>query len=156
MPAADWRRLIWPVALAAAVTLCSSITLPTWGQPKYGTDKLVHLMLFGLLANFVGRMTFVRRCRPLGVYTAVLIVSFFGVVDELHQHFTPGRSMDVLDWTADTLGAFAATLLYQHSRWYRTRLEKILGRAARLLGATVRPLPHESSADSVFSPHVAR
>ncbi|HYD83482.1 MAG TPA: VanZ family protein, partial [Opitutus sp.] len=54
---------------------------------------------------------------------AILIVSVFGVTDELHQHFTPGRSMDVWDWVADTLGAIVATVLYAEWAAYRRLLE---------------------------------
>jgi VanZ family protein len=42
----------------------------------------------------------------------VAAISIFGVSDEIHQLFTPGRSGgDVSDWTADTLGAAAGAWL---------------------------------------------
>lgn len=46
----------------------------------------------------------VRRVR-LRVAAAVLIASLYGVSDELHQSFVPGRDPAVLDWLADTVGA---------------------------------------------------
>lgn len=118
-----WPRALWPLALAATVVWCSSHPLPRWGEPVHQSDKVVHFLVFGLIASLVARLAAVQRTRPLGIYTAVLIVSVFGVTDELHQHFTPGRSMDVLDWLADTLGATAATVLYARWRWYRELLE---------------------------------
>ena len=33
-------------------------------------------------------------------------VTLYGVVDEIHQSFTPGRSSSVFDWLADTAGGF--------------------------------------------------
>ena len=43
---------------------------------------------------------------------SVAVISVFGMLDEYHQLFTPGRSGgDVGDWTADTFGAFCGALL---------------------------------------------
>jgi VanZ family protein len=41
---------------------------------------------------------------------SVLIASLYGASDELHQYFVPGRSAEVADWVADTLGALVAVL----------------------------------------------
>lgn len=38
---------------------------------------------------------------------AVAVCSLYGVTDELHQAFVPGRTPDVLDWAMDTVGAAA-------------------------------------------------
>ena len=38
------------------------------------------------------------------VLYAVLFVLAVGAVDEIHQHWIPGRSADLSDWAADTLG----------------------------------------------------
>jgi hypothetical protein len=56
-------------------------------------------------------------------WLAVLIVSVFGVTDEWHQSFVPGRDCDVLDWLADTTGAALAVTLYVKWAWYRRLLE---------------------------------
>jgi VanZ family protein len=45
------------------------------------------------------------------VVLATLLASLYGISDEIHQSFVPGRSPDVLDWLADTSGALLATLL---------------------------------------------
>jgi VanZ family protein len=39
------------------------------------------------------------------VLSALAATSLFGAADEWHQQFIPGRSQDVADWLADTLGA---------------------------------------------------
>ena len=54
----------------------------------------------------------------------VLIVSFYGILDELHQLFTDGRSVDFKDWVADTFGAILASVLYLKWDRYRSILEK--------------------------------
>ncbi|WP_150046112.1 MULTISPECIES: VanZ family protein [Methylomonas] len=43
--------------------------------------------------------------------------SLYGLSDEWHQSFVPGRETSALDWLADTLGASAASVLC-----YRRRL----------------------------------
>ena len=42
---------------------------------------------------------------------AVAFASLYGVTDELHQIFVPGRSCDPLDWLVDTIAALIAALL---------------------------------------------
>ena len=54
---------------------------------------------------------------------AVLFVSLFGITDELHQGSTPGRSVEVADWVADTLGAITAVWFYLKWTWYQKVME---------------------------------
>jgi hypothetical protein len=156
-----WRKSIWPIGLAGALTWGSGQTLPHWGEPQFGSDKVIHFLLFGLLANWVGRSKRVQRIRPLGIYNAVVIVSLFGAIDEVHQHFTPGRSMDIFDWSADTLGAVFAIALY--ARWprYRETFEGVMSKwfdksvqtgglkSGKGCAAVVAPI--EPAVESVFS-----
>lgn len=85
-------------------------------------DKLAHFSIFGLLATLVARNGFV----PGRAWLPIVAVSVFGLTDELHQSFTPGRSMEFDDWVADTLGAIVAVTAYVHWAWYRTTLERAL------------------------------
>lgn len=41
---------------------------------------------------------------------AIIVASLYGVTDEFHQYFVPGRTPDVADWAVDTLGAASASL----------------------------------------------
>jgi VanZ family protein len=41
------------------------------------------------------------------VLLAVVLASAYGVTDELHQAFVPGRVPDPADWLVDTAGAYA-------------------------------------------------
>ena len=40
----------------------------------------------------------------------VLLATLFGVTDEIHQYFVPGRQADVFDVVADAVGALAGAL----------------------------------------------
>jgi len=79
-----------------------------------GQDKIFHAGIYGILGLFLlGTMR-----RPLAGYTtrqislSVIIASLYGISDEFHQSFVPGRSPDVWDWAADTTGALLAVLLF--------------------------------------------
>ena len=49
---------------------------------------------------------------PRAAAFATLLASIYGVSDELHQLFVPGRSCDPMDWLVDTIAAFVASLVF--------------------------------------------
>ncbi|HSL98512.1 MAG TPA: VanZ family protein [Candidatus Limnocylindria bacterium] len=68
-------------------------------------DKAAHLGVYGvmgLLCNLWRRESGVSAGRA--VLESLLFAAMTGAVDEAHQHWIPGRSMEFLDWMADTLG----------------------------------------------------
>ncbi|MDR0760827.1 MAG: VanZ family protein [Treponema sp.] len=87
--------------------LSSQSTLP---RPKgiLGFDKLQHLVAYLALAAAMGgwiSSAFWQSRRFLAFFVVVVLASVYGVMDEIHQYFTPGRDCNVWDWVADTLGA---------------------------------------------------
>ena len=76
--------------------------------PLIGVDKLLHIIAYSSLAG-----TFLYALKPLvhnsnRSVTAVLIVLFciiYGISDEFHQSFIPGRFSSIWDVLADGLGA---------------------------------------------------
>ena len=135
------------MALAVAITWCSGRRVEGLPETFDGSDKVVHFALYGLMATLVARVHAVARTRPLGMYAAILIVSVFGVTDELHQHFTPGRTMDVWDWVADTLGAMMATVMYAEWAAYRRMLESPVWRLFRKRRVEIEPTACVIAAD---------
>ncbi len=132
----------WFVALAAALVLASSVRLPdVSGVVRFGHfDKIVHFLMFGLLATLAARLRWVQAQRPFGIYTAIIIVSLFGATDEWHQQFTAGRSVELADWIVDTLGAAVAVVLYTRWRSYRHMLERpVWGRVNRRVEIVSKP-----------------
>lgn len=83
-------------------------------------DKLAHAMLYGMLALTV---VFVpsphRRSDAAGAIAvaAVMVGIIYGIGDEFHQSFVPGRNPSAADIVADGCGAAAAALLW----WRRYR-----------------------------------
>jgi VanZ family protein len=77
-------------------------------------DKLLHFSAYAALGIATGLWispTFWNRRPVLSLLIITLIVSAYGVTDELHQYFVPGRDSDIRDWIADTLGAFTGALI---------------------------------------------
>jgi VanZ family protein len=118
----SWRAA-WPVALALVIVLASS--RPRLAAPgiEYG-DKYGHFAVYGLLATLICRLGSGWRAAAW----ALVAASLFGVSDEWHQSFVPGRSTEVADWVADTCGAALAVGLYTAWHAYRGALERPLVR----------------------------
>jgi VanZ family protein len=85
-------------------------------------DKIVHVLIYGVLGFFFARALTSRyrleviwkRYRGYLV-ASVLLTVLYGISDEYHQSFVPGRSVEVADVIADTIGGiFGAciTVLY--------------------------------------------
>lgn len=78
-------------------------------------DKGVHFMEFAVLATLVGiasYKTWGYRVRSLRLYAfAWFVATSWGVLDEIHQAYVPGRQSDVWDAIADALGASVGAAL---------------------------------------------
>ena len=110
---------LWPVAVAALIFVASSRSHLAPTGVTHG-DKVVHFAVYGLLATLICRLG--RGWR--GAAWALLAASAFGASDEWHQSFVPGRSAEVADWVADSLGAALAVSLYAGWATYRRMLER--------------------------------
>jgi VanZ family protein len=69
-------------------------------------DKLLHFFAFGLLGFLtMGAIrTKGRTHHNWQVWLIVLLVGLYGVVDEFHQRFVPGRDASIYDIAADMAG----------------------------------------------------
>jgi hypothetical protein len=85
--------------------LSSKSSLPTPALFP-GQDKLFHLIAFGMLAFFsLGAMRpATSGYRGRQVWLTVGLVALYGLLDEFHQYYVPGRSVEVYDALADACG----------------------------------------------------
>jgi VanZ family protein len=94
------------VAYMAAIFFVSGMQSPP--LPEQVSDKTGHLMAYAGLAvlsvRAVGR-GLPCRVTPRVAWLALVIAGGYGVFDEIHQLFVPGRSGDLFDWFADVSGA---------------------------------------------------
>jgi VanZ family protein len=92
------------MALIFVVSAQPRVPLPDFSS----SDKVLHFAAYSVLG-----VALALGGAPAGVARGALVAagSLYGATDEIHQHFVPGRSMEALDWVADTLGVMAGVLL---------------------------------------------
>jgi len=86
-------------------------SMPEPPSPPGLDDKTQHFAAYAGLGLVTLRATSGATLAGLGAgpaVTAWAIATAYGVSDEYHQRFVPGRSQDVLDLRADALGAAGA------------------------------------------------
>ena len=106
VPAAVWASLIF--------ALSHRSKLPEPPISFEGLDKVVHAVFFAILTGLMlwadkpslSQANTIKTWRP---WLWATLAMFYGVVDEWHQSFVPGRSPDVFDVIADAVGALVAT-----------------------------------------------
>lgn len=106
------RRLVgWIPAIAWASFIFFLSSQPSLPSPANLNDKQAHAVAYGVLAclSLMG----LTGWRWRSIAGASLLVAFmaavlFGISDEIHQAFVPGRSPDVADVAADAAGAALA------------------------------------------------
>lgn len=107
------------IALVAAVVWMGLIfalsSLPGSAVPgRFGT--LGHYILYAVLGGLYLLALPKMKSPWRAALTAVLFASLYGISDEFHQAFVPGRTPDVADWMVDTAGAITAVVLLELAR----------------------------------------
>jgi VanZ family protein len=102
------RRRIYLVLLVLWVGftfLLTSIPDPRFEVPFAYADKVAHFGIYGVMGFLCALWRRESGIPARGAaVTALVFVALLGAVDEVHQHWIPGRSMEVIDWLADTAG----------------------------------------------------
>ncbi len=75
-------------------------------------DKLIHVIVFGILNLLVlrgcGKTGTQRKTLLFGIFYSLL----FGLSDEVHQYFVPGRVADPLDYLANVIGILISSWVF--------------------------------------------
>jgi VanZ family protein len=107
---------------AAFIFWLSSRPFPepsVWNVP--GLDKIVHAMLYSILAVFIFGALYRGQGQLRLKYDFILPIlwaTLYGLSDEVHQLFVPTRSFDPLDVLADASGAVLGQwLLFRYFGW---------------------------------------
>ncbi|MDR3174514.1 MAG: VanZ family protein [Treponema sp.] len=106
-------KLPAPIVAAGIWYLSSQSILP---KPKgiLGFDKFQHLLAYAVLAAAIALWFSREKWRQPGLRLPVLTAalgSVYGIIDEVHQYFVPGRDCNVWDWLTNTLGAVLAAAM---------------------------------------------
>lgn len=84
-----------------------------------GFDKLLHAIEYAVLGILLIRA--LDKENPKGDQVilkclAIIIAMLYGLSDEFHQGFVPGRCVDFFDWCADSFGVLLGVcILYRHT-----------------------------------------
>ena len=106
--------------------LSSRPDLPNFAPGLPGLEEIGgHLTVFGVLAALLWWALRGMGVRYRATWALVLAV-LYGVTDEYHQSFVPGRTMSLSDLMVDLIGASAALLLITllHARRMGLRPER--------------------------------
>jgi len=103
--------LLITIIIAVAIFYVSSLTFPS-GKPGSNIKSILyHLFIFFLFSLFL-LISLTKRKNvkliPIAITTAVL----YGILDELHQLFVPGRACSLGDVFVDAVGITFAFMLY--------------------------------------------
>jgi VanZ family protein len=110
MPAAGWAAVIFWLSSMQSTGLPGRFS----SLAHFGAYAILAALLWWALGGRSGG----RRAAVL----AIVIASVYGITDEFHQSFVPGRNPDPADWAVDTLGAIVAALvLVLGAQWWRKR-----------------------------------
>jgi len=115
------NRFVWYhlPAIGWAIVIFIASSIPNASLPPIGVeyeDKWTHLLIFGVFGFLVARSFFVLT-RPRWLWQnfwlfAILVGIVYGISDEFHQLFVPGRYSDVWDALADAIGTILGVVVF--------------------------------------------
>jgi VanZ family protein len=96
--------------------------------PVFNADKLVHLCIYFVFCFFSHRAFTHQQKFPLivrhSLVFSVVLTLLYGISDECHQYFVPGRSSDVFDVMADLAGGILCVVVISMLMRRRMSLKK--------------------------------
>ncbi len=109
---------VWlPVFLFLALIFCASCVpgkaitdFISWQSIAY------HFFIFLFLAFFLARAlrkTWPKKSAVTIIFFVIILGTIYGIMDELHQVFTPGRSVSGFDVLVDSLGSIIGSVIYR-------------------------------------------
>jgi hypothetical protein len=117
----NFLRFIPMAAVMGMIFYLSHQPGDTFPFPRFaGLDKAAHGTAYGCLAGtfLYGLHPFTRHSRRAAAAIVVVLFCFlFGISDEFHQSFIPGRLASPWDVAADLAGALVVVVW-----WYRNNI----------------------------------
>lgn len=111
-----FRYKIPIIAYSVLIFIISSLSLNEVPSLKIGLlDKLVHFgeyTIYGLLLMLAFATAKSNKIVRYSISLSLCVGILFGLLDEIHQYFVPGRTCSVLDLLADVIGVWFGTFLF--------------------------------------------
>jgi VanZ family protein len=115
------RRWLPPLLWAGVIIFATSMPSDVVPQQVSTFDKTAHFGMYAVLGGLVTRHLAETTGRWRAALAALTMAAVFGAFDEWHQQFIPGRSAELADWRADSLGAATGAFLVALGRRRGTR-----------------------------------
>ena len=115
------NKISWMITIFGAIAIfyISSLTFSgEVGKPNILT-MLYHFFAFFFLAFFLLISSIKGKEKYLIFFLAILISIFYGIFDEIHQFFVPGRYCSFFDVIVNTTGILFASMIYLISIKYK-------------------------------------
>ena len=99
---------------AGLIFIHSSLSTPPLVPRIWQGDKLLHLLEYAIFGYLIARAAKNAVSLELNAHFrifAICVAVIYGLSDEFHQYFVPGRQADILDVLADGLGAFLGQMV---------------------------------------------
>jgi VanZ family protein len=103
--------LLWAVCILIATSIPGSY-IPRVNVPNL--DKVVHFTFYGIFAALLLPAMPGKLSQRIAL--VLLFIAVFAALDEFHQKFIPGRTMDLADWIADVSGAAFSMVAHLFTR----------------------------------------
>lgn len=110
-----WLPVYVYAAFIFFLSSCSALPFVSFGSLHFfHADKLLHLAEYAILSCLIARAAKNSEHQGLKRHFRIFAVTaalFYGVTDEFHQYFVPGRCVEFLDVVADGIGAYLGQFL---------------------------------------------
>ena len=107
-----WISWIITIVIAGLIFYFSSLTFPAGsGSGSNIYSIFYHIIIFFLFALFLS-ISLVKGKIKKDIILAIAIGIVYGISDEIHQLFVPGRSSAIFDVFLDSFGILTASVIY--------------------------------------------
>ena len=108
----NYKFTVLSIILILIAVLMPADDVPSVSIPHI--DKLVHAGMFGFLTLcFYGEYFFEKR-KILSILLPWILIEIFAIITELLQYLVEGRSCDIKDFLADTIGSIIVIVIIRY------------------------------------------
>ena len=104
------RRWLPPLLWAGVILIGTSLPGSLVPREVSAFDKALHFTVYAILAVLLTKQISEVTGRWRAAMLSIVLIATFGAADEWHQGFILGRSQELADWRADTMGAALGAL----------------------------------------------
>jgi len=117
---------IFVIIIAITIFYISSLTFESLGGKGFGWKTVAyHFTAFFFLAFFLLPALARGKSKNL-VFLGILLAILYGISDEIHQFFVPGRACTFSDLMVNSSGILLSSFIYTVSLRYRKNKKKRL------------------------------